>query len=207
MHRIHVTIAVTLAFMGAARAWADPSNETITSDQAVREALAANVDLAAARFAIDVARGELLQAGRLDNPELRASLADDFAFKPTPQVRSFGELIGHVILANYLMCSQAAGQKSPATTNYATVTDRAVLIKGLNDALAYCDRTYAETTDANFSQPVKVAGPGNRVTDATRGSVLSFNVTHNNEHYGNVVLYMRLRNKVPPSTARVQPPR
>jgi uncharacterized damage-inducible protein DinB len=136
-----------------------------------------------------------------------AMTADDFAFKPTPQVRSFGELIGHVIFANYLMCSQAAGQKSPAATNYATVTDRAVLIKGLNDALAYCDTTYAGTTDANFSQPVKVAGPGNRMTDATRGSVLSFNVTHNNEHYGNVVLYMRLRNKVPPSTARVQPPR
>ncbi len=105
------------------------------------------------------------------------------------------------------MCTQATGQKSPATTNFATVTDRAVLINGMNDALSYCDAAYAATTDANFSESVKVAGPGNRVTDATRGSVLSFNVTHNNEHYGNVVLYMRLRNKVPPSTARVQPPR
>ena len=134
-----------------------------------------------------------------------AMTADDYAFKPTPQVRSFSELIGHVIFANYLMCSQATGQKSPATTNYATVTDRAVLIKGLTDALAYCDAAYAATTDANFAQPVKVAGPGNRVTDATRGAVLTFNTTHNNEHYGNIVLYMRLRNRVPPSTARVQP--
>lgn len=81
MHRIHVTLAVTLAFLGAAPAWADPSNDTITADQAVREALAANVDLAVARLAIDVARGELLQAGRLDNPEIGASVADDFAFK------------------------------------------------------------------------------------------------------------------------------
>ncbi|HET9270183.1 MAG TPA: DinB family protein [Vicinamibacterales bacterium] len=133
-----------------------------------------------------------------------AMTADDYGFKPTPQVRSFSELIGHVIFANYLMCSQATGDKSPATTNFANVTDRAVLIKGLNDALAYCDAAYAATTDANFAQPVKVAGPGNRLTDATRGSVLSFNVTHNNEHYGNIVLYMRLRNRVPPSTARVQ---
>jgi uncharacterized damage-inducible protein DinB len=133
-----------------------------------------------------------------------AMTVDDYAFKPTPQVRSFSELIGHVIFANYMMCSRATGQESPATTNFATATDRAVLIKGLNDALAYCDAAYAATTDANFSQPVKVAGPGNRLTDATRGSVLSFNVTHNNEHYGNIVLYMRLRNRVPPSTARVQ---
>jgi uncharacterized damage-inducible protein DinB len=131
--------------------------------------------------------------------------AEDYGFKPTPQVRSFAELIGHVVFANYLMCSQATGQKSPATTNYATVTDRAVLIKGLTDALAYCDAAYAATTDANFADPVKVAGPGNRVTPTTRGAVLTFNTTHNNEHYGNIVLYMRLRNRVPPSTARVQP--
>ena len=129
---------------------------------------------------------------------------EDYGFKPTPQVRSFGELVGHVIFANYLMCSQATGQTSPATTNYEKVTDRAALIKALNEALAYCDAAYAATTDENFAQPVKVAGPGNRLTDATRGSVLSFNVTHNNEHYGNIVVYLRLRNHVPPSTARVQ---
>jgi uncharacterized damage-inducible protein DinB len=134
-----------------------------------------------------------------------AMTADDYGFKPTPQVRSFGELIGHVIFANYAMCSRATGQNPPVTTNFANANDRAVLIKGLNDALAYCDAAYAATTDANFADPVKVAGPGNRLTDATRGSVLNFNVTHNNEHYGNIVLYMRLRNRVPPSTARVQP--
>lgn len=134
-----------------------------------------------------------------------AMTAEDYGFKPTPQVRSFAELVGHVIFANYLMCSQAIGQKSPATTNYANVTDRGVLIKALHDALAYCDAAYAATTDDNFAQMVKVAGPGNRVTDATRGAVLTFNTTHNNEHYGNMVLYLRLRNRVPPSTARVQP--
>ena len=132
--------------------------------------------------------------------------ADDYGFKPTPEVRSFSALIGHVIFANYLMCATAIGQKSPATGNYEKETDRAVLIKALNDALAYCDAAYAATTDANFGDPVKVAGPGNRMTDSTRGAVLNFNVTHNNEHYGNVVLYLRLKNRVPPSTARVQPP-
>jgi uncharacterized damage-inducible protein DinB len=34
--------------------------------------------------------------------------------------------------------------------------------------------------------------------------VLMFNTTHNNEHYGNIVVYMRLRGRVPPSTARTQ---
>jgi len=34
--------------------------------------------------------------------------------------------------------------------------------------------------------------------------VLTFNTAHNNEHYGNIIVYMRLKGLVPPSTARVQ---
>ena len=167
-----------------------------TSDGGVGAALTSSIATSATNMHMTIRR-DLLEAAE-------AMTAADYAFKPTPQVRSFSELIGHVIFANYLMCSQATGQKSPATTNFATVTDRAVLLKGLTEALAYCDAAYDATTDANFSQPVKVAGPGTRLTDATRGAVLNFNVTHNNEHYGNIVLYLRLRNRVPPSTARVQ---
>jgi uncharacterized damage-inducible protein DinB len=49
---------------------------------------------------------------------------------------------------------------------------------------------------------VTIAGPNKN--QASRGSVLMFNTTHNNEHYGNIVVYMRLKGRVPPSTARVQ---
>jgi uncharacterized damage-inducible protein DinB len=31
-----------------------------------------------------------------------------------------------------------------------------------------------------------------------------FNTSHNNEHYGNMIVYMRLKGHVPPSTARTQ---
>jgi uncharacterized damage-inducible protein DinB len=129
--------------------------------------------------------------------------ADEYAFKPTPQVRSFGELLGHVVNANYFFCSQAKGEKSPGTRNYETTPDKDTLVKGLTEALAYCDDAYASTTDANFQQVVQVAGPGGG-KEAGRGAVLMFNTTHNNEHYGNIVVYLRLKGHVPPSTARVQ---
>jgi len=61
------------------------------------------------------------------------------------------------------------------------------------------------TTDANFSQVVTMSGQGN--PQAARGAVLVFNTTHNNEHYGNMVVYMRLKGRVPPSTARTQQPK
>jgi uncharacterized damage-inducible protein DinB len=131
--------------------------------------------------------------------------AADYAFKPTPDVRSFGELVGHVTNANFFFCSQARGEKMPGTTNYEKVTDRAALVTALNESLAYCDQAYSSTTDANFSQAVTMAGQGNPQT--VRGAVLMFNTAHNNEHYGNMVVYMRLKGRVPPSTARTQPPK
>jgi uncharacterized damage-inducible protein DinB len=129
--------------------------------------------------------------------------AEDYAFKPTPQIRSFAELIGHVANANFFFCSQARSEKSPATANYEKTADKAALVKALNDALAYCDEAYNSTTDASFAQLVKAAGPGGG-KDAARGAVLAFNTAHNNEHYGNIIVYMRLKGQVPPSTARAQ---
>jgi len=135
--------------------------------------------------------------------------AEDFAFKPTPEIRSFAQLVGHVINANFFFCSQAKAAAMPATTNFERVADKAALIKGLTDALAYCDAVYDSTTDAEFNRAVTLSGfPGmNPKTPTTRGAVLMFNTTHNNEHYGNIVVYLRLKGKVPPSTARSQAPK
>jgi uncharacterized damage-inducible protein DinB len=89
--------------------------------------------------------------------------------------------------------------------NYEAISNRAALLKALKDSLAYCDRVYGSTTDTTFNTWVRMgARPGAPPTETTRGAVLMFNVAHNNEHYGNVVVYMRLRGRVPPSTARAQ---
>ena len=131
--------------------------------------------------------------------------ADEYAFRPTPQVRSFGQIIGHVVDANFFFCSQAAGEKSAATVDHEQITDKAGLVKALNDSLVYCDRVYAATTDVNFVQPLQIANVvGTGSTNTVRGAVLLYNIAHNYEHYGNLAVYMRLKGHVPPSTARAQ---
>jgi len=131
--------------------------------------------------------------------------ADEYSFRPTPQVRTFGQIIGHVVDANFFFCSQVAGEKSPATAHYEQITDKAALVKALNDSLVYCDRVYAATTDANFIQPVQIANVvGAGSTNTVRGAMLMYNITHNNEHYGSLAVYMRLKGHLPPSTARAQ---
>jgi uncharacterized damage-inducible protein DinB len=138
--------------------------------------------------------------------EAAASMpAAEFAFKPTPEVRSFGEVVGHVAMANFYFCSQARGAPMPPVQNLEKVAGKDALVKVLNESLAYCDDAYNTTTDANFTQATKVSGPGpGGGTPTTRGLILMFNTTHNNEHYGNLVVYMRLKGRVPPSTARAQ---
>jgi uncharacterized damage-inducible protein DinB len=123
----------------------------------------------------------------------------EYAFKPTPDVRSFAELVGHVANANFYFCSMVKGEASPAKTNFEKVTAKADLVKGIKDAMSYCDAAYTSATDASFAEKIKAAlpmlGPDN-----PRGTTLMFNVAHNNEHYGNVVTYMRLKGHVPPSS-------
>jgi uncharacterized damage-inducible protein DinB len=144
---------------------------------------------------------------RRDLAEAAESMpAEDYAFKPTPEVRSFAELVGHVANANFFFCAQARGEKSPATANYEKVSDKAALVKGVNESLAYCDGAYAAVTDANFMDLVKIAG-GQGGGETRRGAMLMFNTTHNNEHYGNIIVYLRLKGRVPPSTARAQAPK
>jgi uncharacterized damage-inducible protein DinB len=130
--------------------------------------------------------------------------AGDYDFKPTPDVRTFAQIIGHVATANFMFCSQAKGEASPAAGNYErTATDKTALVKALTESLAYCDEVYGATTDANFNQVIKTPTPGGP-RDASRGGVLTFNTAHNNEHYGNLTVYLRLKGHVPPSTGRVQ---
>jgi uncharacterized damage-inducible protein DinB len=119
----------------------------------------------------------------------------NYSFKPTPDVRSFGELLGHVADAQYLFCAPMSSEKPPADSVEKTKKTKAELTKALADAFAYCDKVHAGMTDTGGTAIVKIfAG------DMPKLSVLEFNTHHNFEHYGNIVTYMRLKGLVPPSS-------
>ena len=121
----------------------------------------------------------------------------NYSFKPTPEVRSFGQLVGHVADAQYGFCSTAAGEPNPMKDIEKTKTSKADLVIALKDAIAYCNKVYAGMTDAQGSQMVKVMN-----YDLARLTVLSVNTAHTDEHYGNMVTYLRLKGIVPPSSEK-----
>jgi len=124
---------------------------------------------------------------------------EDYNFKPTEAVRSYGQIVGHVADAQYNFCSLALGETNPGLKIEQTKTTKADLVAALKDAVAYCDKAYDGMTDASGAQMVKLFG-----VDMPKLGVLSVNNMHDMEHYGNLVTYMRLKNVVPPTSE--QPP-
>ncbi len=119
----------------------------------------------------------------------------DYDFQPTAAVRSFGQILGHVADAQYLFCSTVLGEPNPAPKVELTGSSKADRVAALEQAFAFCDRAYDGMTDTSGLQSVKFFGG-----DLPQLSVLSANVMHCTEHYGNLVTYLRLRDIVPPSS-------
>jgi len=124
---------------------------------------------------------------------------EEYAFKPDPASRSFGQILGHIADADYLFCSTVLGESSPSPGIEKTKTTKAELRAALHDAFTYCNRAYDALTDANANETVKAFGQ-----ERNKLGALWFNASHNLEHYGNLVVYMRLKGIVPPSSDPLQ---
>lgn len=128
--------------------------------------------------------------------------AEDYAFRPTPDVRSYAELIAHVTDANYLFCTASIGDRNQGPKLEEQVKKnpamaKAAIVEALTASFAYCDKAFTALTDANAAETIKFFG-----SDRARIGVLSFETSHLFEHYGNIVTYLRMKKIVPPSSER-----
>jgi uncharacterized damage-inducible protein DinB len=122
-----------------------------------------------------------------------------YSYSPVPKiVRTFGQIVAHVAGANYEFCSAAKGEKTPhAEAAFESLATKPSILKAWNESIAYCDTAFAALTDKSASDPITMPfGIGKGV----RTAALLGNIGHLNEHYGNLVTYMRLNNIVPPSS-------
>ena len=125
---------------------------------------------------------------------------ENYSFKPVPEVRSFGQLVGHVAEENYFFCSLATGAASPGTGIEKSKTTKADLVAALKDAVAYCNTAFEGMTDAKGAQMTKFMN-----FDMAKIALFSLNTAHTDEHYGNMVTYLRIKGIVPPTSEN--PPR
>jgi uncharacterized damage-inducible protein DinB len=123
-----------------------------------------------------------------------------YSFRPTPEVRTVAQLLGHVADASAGICASASGDKPPALNAEKSMTTKAQLTKALAEAMAFCDKVITGMDDKRALETTKFFVGGT----STRGMVLAFNTAHNFEHYGNLVTYMRINKITPPSSAGSQ---
>ncbi|MBV9760058.1 MAG: DinB family protein [Acidobacteriaceae bacterium] len=117
---------------------------------------------------------------------------ENYAFKPMPEMRSFAEVLGHVASAQMHACGAALGEQKTAGGED---TSKATVMAALNAAFSECDRAYDALTDANASETIKT-GRGER----SRAGMLAGNIAHDNEQYGILSVYLRLKGVIPPSS-------
>jgi len=118
-----------------------------------------------------------------------------YSYRPTPDVRTFAELFGHIAGSQKMYCAMALGDKVPGEGDVEKAAKtKAAIVAALKESNTYCEKAYT-LQDDKLKAPVDVFGETH-----PRLYPLLANAAHNGEHYGNIVTYMRLNKLVPPSS-------
>jgi uncharacterized damage-inducible protein DinB len=113
-----------------------------------------------------------------------------YSYRPTPDVRSFSEILNHLADISYFLCSNAKGEATPPSA--ATRTSKTEIIASLKGSFDYCDGAFSGFTDAHLNDPADFFGHR-----TNKMFILTQVGNHDALHYGNLVTYLRLNGVVP----------
>jgi hypothetical protein len=124
--------------------------------------------------------------------------ADGYSYKPEPDIRTFARILNHVSEAQLRSCGALNGTAPDALAKVPPETaDKAAIVAALQASFAECDKAYGALTSANLLENVSM-GQGSRA----RASIAWGNVSHDNEQYAALALYLRLKGIAPPSSEK-----
>jgi uncharacterized damage-inducible protein DinB len=122
-----------------------------------------------------------------------------FGYKPTPEVRTVREQLTHIVSENMFYMTMVAGDPPPDRPKLEAMQGRDEILKALRDSYAYGERTLASLTDEKAVERITLRGQS-----VVRWYPVLYNIQDNMDHYGNLVVYVRLNGMVPPKTAARQ---
>ena len=125
---------------------------------------------------------------------------DKYDYKPTPEVRSFRQMLLHIAAVNYFFTNAAErrevapAEDDPAPEKYRTKTDAVRFVtQSFADGAAAIERKGVRGMAQHVKHPF-----GN--WQSSLNNVCRDMVEHSGEHYGNLVVYYRLNKMVPPAS-------
>lgn len=121
-----------------------------------------------------------------------------YAFKPTAQEMSFGQLVLHIATSNEFMCSAISGKAQPQEAKLEATSPKDQLVARLKESFTYCGQSLAGINDTSLAQQVPFFG-NRQVSRATAVMGLAEDWA---DHYGQAAIYLRLNGKLPPTAQR-----
>lgn len=141
---------------------------------------------------------------------VRAMPEDKFSFAPTPSifapsqqtqfqgVRTFGQQAIHVAQANYSFFAALSGLKPGVNIGaMEKLTSKGDIVAALAGSFRFGHEAIATLTPANAFQVLQTNEPGLQ----TRATLAAFAIAHANDHYGQIVEYLRMNGMVPPASS------
>jgi uncharacterized damage-inducible protein DinB len=113
-----------------------------------------------------------------------------YSYRPTNDVRSFGEIVTHLADISYILCSNAKGEAPPAPAG--TKASKPEIVAYLKGAFAYCDGVYSGFTDAHLNATADFFG-----FKTNKMFLLTQVGNHDALHNGNLVTYLRINDLEP----------
>lgn len=116
-----------------------------------------------------------------------------YSFRPTPAVQTFAQRVAHIADANVRACSRIKGEsKNP---DAASKSAKADLVAAIKASFAYCDSIFDSLTEGDLGRTVPYVNDTRPELAALWGLVV-----HNNEVYGTMTVYLRLKDLIPPTS-------
>jgi uncharacterized damage-inducible protein DinB len=122
-----------------------------------------------------------------------------YSFKPTPEVKPFGQHVAHIALSQYGLCSRIKGEDNPKKDEKEetarTKADAVALLKG---SASYCEPLVSGLTDTSLAELMPMGQD-----KVSKGLIPLALISHGDEVYGTMAVYLRLKGIVPPSTEKM----
>lgn len=154
------------------------------------------VDKPAERKEVMVAAWERAKA--YTKEYLDAATEDVYSFKPTPEMRSFGEQMHHLAVENYILTKAAVdGVATPSNfrdIEKETLKTKAEITKAVLDSYDFAIATIKGLDDVKLGTPVKIFNK----FDTTVEDGLDKAFEHQTHHRGQTTVYLRLKGIKPP---------
>jgi uncharacterized damage-inducible protein DinB len=123
--------------------------------------------------------------------------ADSYSYKPMPDIRTFARVVNHVTEAQEHTCSALNGTTWDPKTLPPETADKAAIVAALKASFDECDKAFGSLSDGQLLE-VLTLGPVKR----SKIGLAWGTVSHDNEQYATLALYLRLKGIVPPSSEK-----